>query len=749
MINRLTYYLLVFVAVLAAACSHIDEMESPVPDQNLVMRFDMGCDTKVSNDDITSQEFIVYDYIYGASSEGYSDGTCYIDGSKVTLKYMDGSWGFYPQGSDTRVDFLWTKTGEHRFYAFNKVEYPFYGYYYQNSFEYNAGNPFIRMGVASLNLTNSDHKKDVVYSSHLRSIDGSANQYSPITLEFKHLFATLSFDIKNTSDETKEITKFSITDFNITSEAAAQMSFTDNLSVTLSSDTGEYQSSLPSEPILPGDSWDAFEGVPMFVWPQELTPYTEPYVRFTVNGVDYNLRLCEEFSASKWESGKHYHYTIVLSTATPIITLPTTTITHTLSIDGVLTGSEVQVVLKKKDGQPLSESDCARIKNIQIQVKKKGTVYKTYSSSTISSNTIIFSGDPAQGDNKYYLPIGDGYSVEVTYDGLTEPILGTATSLEPTGLTYNVTANVDTLGKLTVTNASVNISQSVLDELPLPDDISLRFIRDENSYYDVAISPVSDGEDFTPVKIDADAGEYTLTSSVTFDGVVLSNEPYTVVKPGVGWYVNNDGTFSENFISDKSIAKIFHIYEGDLWSDTQLAKDYSHCKHGLAYEVDSSTGNIKITTNVRSWNQSSSSLELSNMDDDYGSYISTGNIHGYSNTVAIKESYNLGFINNPYGLGFISYGTESAVIANVTSSWYIPSVGEIKLIDNAVSVFGSTTFVWTSTVGHYQLNSYYPHTYYACYIKISDGSITPSSYSYISAANGIYVYQPYFRILAF
>ena len=740
MINRLTYYLLVFVAVLAAACSHIDEMESPVPDQNLVMRFDMGCDTKVSNDDITSQEFIVYDYIYGASSEGYPDGACYIDGSKVTLKYMDGSWGFYPKDSDTRVDFLWTKTGEHRFYAFNKVEYPFYGNYYQNSFEYNAGNPFIKMGVASLNLTNSDHKKDVVYSSHLRSIDGSANQYSPITLEFKHLFATLSFDIKNTSDETKEITKFSITDFYITSEAAAQMSFTGDLSVDLS-DKGGYQSSLPSEPIQPGDSWDAFDGVPVFVWPQELTPYIEPYVRFTVNGVDYDLRLCEEFSASKWESGKHYHYTIVLSTATPIITLqpPTTTIIHTRSIDGVLTGSEVQVVLKNEDGQPLSDSDCARIKNIQIQVKKGGTVYKTYSSSNISSNTIIFSGDPAQGDNKYYLPIGDGYSVEVTYDGLTEPILGTATSPEPT-LTYNVTANVDTLGKLTVTNASVNISQSVLDEIQLTDISQLNFASVGNSY-NVDISPVSDGEDFTPVKIDADAGEYTLTSSVKFDGVVLSNEPYTVVKPGVGWYVNNDGTFSETFISSSSnasgysIAKIFHIYEGDLWSDTLLAKDYSHCKNGLAYEVDSSTGNIKITDSVKSWNQSSSRQELSNMDDDFGSYSSTDNIHGYSNTVAIKESYNL---------GFISYGTESAVIANVTSSWYIPSVHEISLI--GYTVIGDKQ-VWTSTVGHYQ--SYTGHEYYACYIVMKTGSVVPTSYNNIYAANGNYTYQSYFRILAF
>lgn len=739
MINRLTYYLFVFVAVLAAACSHIDEMESPVPDQNLVMRFDMGCDTKVSNDDITSQEFIVYDYIYGASSEGYQDGTCYIDGSKVTLKYRDGSWGFYHNDSDTRVDFLWTKTGEHRFYAFNKVEYPFYGNYYQNSFEYNAGNPFIKMGVASLNLTNSDHKKDVVYSSHLRSIDGSANQYSPINLEFKHLFATLSFDIQNTSDETKEITKFSITDFKITSEAAAQMSFTDDLSVTLSSNTGEYQSSLPSEPIQPGDSWDAFEGVPMFVWPQELTPYTEPYVRFTVNGVDYNLRLCEEFSASKWESGKHYHYTIVLSTATPIILqAPTTTITHTLSIDGVLTGSEVQVVLNNEDGQPLSESDWARIKNIQIQVKNRDTVYKTYSSSTITSNTIIFSGDPAQGDNKYYLPSGDGYSVEVTYDGLTEPILGTATSPKPTGLTYTVTANADTPGKLTVTNASVNISESVLAEFALT-DISLNFAADGGNSYEVKdISPVSLGADFTPMETEVVAGVYNLTSSVTFDGVELeTDDTYTV--PGVGWYVNNDGTFSETFISDYSIAKIFYL--GSLLTDTQLVTDHSYCTLGLAYEVDSSTGNIKINASAQSWNPSSTDLqELSSMDNDYISYSSTDNIHGYSNTVAIKEFYNR---------GFISYGTESAVIANVTSPWYIPSVGEFKLIAN--EVFDSTPYlyVWTSTVGHYQLNAWYPHKYYACYIIISNGSIVPTSNNNISAANGDYATRPYFRILAF
>lgn len=542
MINRLTYYLLVFVAVLAAACSHIDEMESPVPDQNLVMRFDMGCDTKVSNDDITSQEFIVYDYIYGASSEGYSDGTCYIDGSKVTLKYRDGSWGFYPQNSDTRVDFLWTKTGEHRFYAFNKVEYPFYGYYFQNSFEYNAGNPFIKMGMASLNLTNSDHKKDVVYSSHLRSIDGSANQYSPITLEFKHLFATLSFDIKNTSDETKEITKFSITDFNITSSAAAQMSFTGNLSVTFSG-KGGYQSSLPSEPIQPGDSWDAFDGVPVFVWPQGLTPYTEPYVRFTVNGVDYNLRLCEEFSASQWESGKHYHYTIVLSTATPTITLqpPTTTITHTRSIDGVLTGSEVQVVLNNEEGQPLSDSDCARIKNIQIQVKKGGTVYKTYSSSKITSNTIIFSGDPAQGDNKYYLPRGGGYSVEVTYDGLTEPILGTATSPDPEFnlyLDFIAGANV-----VTMYSASVNISENVLGEVNLSSSdqwySSMVMFAGQTIARFITGDCVLDSPQFLKDASKSGMpyvnGYYTFSNSILFDGIAPKNTHYPLFNKIETW----------------------------------------------------------------------------------------------------------------------------------------------------------------------------------------------------------------------
>ena len=260
---------------------------------------------------------------------------------------------------------------------------------------------------------------------------------------------------------------------------------------------------------------------------------------------------------------------------------------------------------------------------------------------------------------------------------------------------------------------------------------------------------MSDGADFTPVETDADAGEYNLTASVKFDGVPLSTTggPYTVeaavVDPEVGWYVNLDGTFSETFISSSSnasgysIAKIF--YMGDLSSDTQLAADYPDCTRGLAYEVDSSTGNIKITANVKSWNQSSSRQKLSSMDDDYISYSSTDNIHGYSNTVAIKESYNQ---------GFISYGTESAVIANVTSSWYIPSVGEFKLIDKE-AVFGSTLYVWTSTVGHYQMNAWASHEYYACYIIISNGSIVPSSYSSISAANGAYVYQPYFRILAF
>ena len=45
-----------------------------------------------------------------------------------TLKYSEGAWRFF-DSSGNAVDFFWTETGTHEFFAYNKVDY--YSYEYQ------------------------------------------------------------------------------------------------------------------------------------------------------------------------------------------------------------------------------------------------------------------------------------------------------------------------------------------------------------------------------------------------------------------------------------------------------------------------------------------------------------------------------------------------------------------------------------------------------------------------------------------
>ena len=375
-----------------------------------------------------------------------------------------------------------------------------------------------------------------------------------------------------------------------------------------------------------------------------------------------------DFGTTRWEAGKLYHY-IVNIPSPVVLESPSASISHIMT-DGVLTGSAVTLNLGA------TQEQLSKIKGLTVNVKRDGTNYRTYSVGddvVASSNTISISS------GYIYLPQGT-YTVECSYmSGLDEVpfTIDNVVSPAPTGLTYTVTANADTPGKLTVTKASVNISQSILeDELPLS-NISLNFadVNNNNKSYDVAITPVSDGVVFTPKETEVDAGVYNLTSSVTFDCVEVSatGGPYTVeaaVKDG--WYVNIDGTFSETFISSSSnasgysIAKIFYMGDPSK-EDTQLAADYPDCTRGLAYEVDGS-GDLQVHTAIQ-W----TSYYFTVYGFSYGGYDAYGDTterRGYTNTVAIKKADATVRTN---------YQTETS---DYTSTWFMPSYQEYLDIYN-------------------------------------------------------------------
>ena len=259
--------------------------------------------------------------------------------------------------------------------------------------------------------------------------------------------------------------------------------------------------------------------------------------------------------------------------------------------------------------------------------------------------------------------------------------------------------------------------------------------------YNIVVWPGEHSQGLTIEMEDTEGKKFKKSSSnsITFEASVyrtftFSNVEFVEpVQPAVGLYINNDGSFSNEFISGTSIAKIFWI--GDpTSSDSQLKADYPHCTHGLAYEVNSE-GNIS-EAKALSWNQTSTQKQPTPkvVFDSSDGYLATDNIHGYSNTVAIKSSYNNGFI--------AAADTSSPVLEGTTSSWYIPSLGELKQIKTITSF--TNTNIWTSTVqgetgwGDY---GYGLSKVWSIYYITTTGNVASGS--------GSYANHGYVRILAF
>ena len=249
--------------------------------------------------------------------------------------------------------------------------------------------------------------------------------------------------------------------------------------------------------------------------------------------------------------------------------------------------------------------------------------------------------------------------------------------------------------------------------------------------YYIAI-PAVEIEGLKLVVKDAEGNEITsFTKATTFTatanniynlGQLEVEEPLVLE---VGMYLNSDGSFSKEFVSGSSVAKIFWLGDPSA-TDTQLATDYPYCTNGLAYEVDEN-GELKVSASAWgsaphfTWGSGKSTV-INN--DNKTPYESRENIHGYSNTVAVKTDFNKGYMTQVNLL--------EPVLNGKTSSWYFPSIGELKQVGSAI---GSTT-VWTSTI-----YSYVVGTISACRYTVSS--------NYAQQSSGSYDYYSYCRILAF
>lgn len=610
------YLILTVVALLAAACSKAPELTEPsvpVPDMTNLITFDM-LGTKVTNEDITDEEFIIYDYV---------DGVKYIDGSKYTLKYSEGAWRFFENSSGNAVDFYWTETGIHEFFAYNKVEYYWYiwtasTYLINFTFEYNGAHSTLST-TSTINMlypTNGSapkgYSQDFIYAYVSRNVE-SEDGFGPVSLDFGHAFSSVQITVKNNSLVTKNIEDLMLSQIrcNTGTGAAPSIDFSGTVSFN-SGELGDYPSS--DKTLNHGDVWEVFDN-PMVVLPQSVD-HAVHHIQWTENG-NYKYINIRDLETTSWDSGRLYHYVITLD-PTELILAPTATIDTEDA--GGNKFSVVNVNLNAPDGE------LQRITSLLITVTDpESNVIKTYEAATVDSNEISMECD-------VLLPSGT-YTVSVAYH----------------------------------------------------DGVESRSVS---------------------------------TTAVSED---------TAVQPAVGYYVNSDGTFSETFVSGESIAKIFWI--GSLSSDTQLVSDYSYLAaegtdHGLAYEVDETTGNLKELSGT-GWGKGTYSAIGSN--NDY--YDSINNWNGYSCTFIIQQVSTSGFINQNIGEGY-------QVCPN-TSSWFIPSIAEIEAVIQS-GVTPSTNLLWTSTMysGYFGAIECYTYNW-----------STDTKTRQISTA--AYLTNKYFRILAF
>ena len=603
MIKELYKYLLLLVtAVFAVAC--VEDVEepsyddAPVPDMNHPMRFNVGTMTKVSNQNITNETFIIYDYV---------DGQLYIDGSQYHLKYSatDGGWCFYDK-SNVKKDFYWTETGTHEFFVYNEVDIYNYGKI-TISFSYNGDKSKLTF---SNYFSLSDNKyADLIYGYVTRNMS-DANPYATVNLNLSHAFASMLTEFKNEYPTDVVVNSFSLGNIKYVAEGQPYIQFDSGLVHTLNTTTGSYESGAFTVPA--GGTYKSFGGEIM-IWPQGWYG-SGPELFYTINDKDQTSKYLSGLGIGQISAGNLYHNVIKLTPLNFVVDV--TDLEREYKGNTIL--SNLKMVLKTEDNNDLSNNDLSEISNLIITVSQGGVVYHSYTSSSLTSNEIVSEGGKDMQTGLY--------TVDWSYED---------------GIGY----------------------------------------------------------------------QYSGTTDYEAPDVEEPEKPS--VEPALGYYINNDGSFSETFVSGSSIAKIF--YMGDPTpGDPKLKEQFPGCTRGLAYKINGDAVDLKEgTMGIYG------AAKLSGMDNTYTSQTL---FNGYTNTVALKS----------LGANILqSVDLDNAVVSGMTSSWFIPSAAEMKEADNNGVDLPLGRRAWVSTVNYY--TTVYVRSYQNGSLNDYDSATTSRHYIFVLA----------------
>ena len=200
-------------------------------------------------------------------------------------------------------------------------------------------------------------------------------------------------------------------------------------------------------------------------------------------------------------------------------------------------------------------------------------------------------------------------------------------------------------------------------------------------------------------------------------GSIYAECQLTVTNPAVainvGDYFYSDGTWSTERDAKKTVVGVVFAKVDATASDSQLAKDYPECRHGLVVSTAEYTSAMVADF---LWGRMDCYNWLT--DNGYNTFENTSNYVGYTNTrgyeavnAASVSSYNHIIYWDMFGSSSSLVTHRNTVKVADASAWYVPSFAEMKKLKENLSVVNAaiqkvggsqinTDMYWCSTVNN-------------------------------------------------
>ena len=241
------------------------------------------------------------------------------------MEYRDGQWNFTKTAGGEVIQIPWTKKGVHNFFAYNTYDAAAsktlpvtVGYTsFEDNSSYTAKQQYLQIPSYGNWTLTKDNQFDFIYASATRDV--ATGGYAPVPMEFKHLFAAVTVEVKNVSSANLTLNRLSFS--NIKTSGNASIPFQGNVNYTLaaSSGTGLFPEN-PRQTIARGGSCSLYasygEGGAFLIWPHSASDLTNATIEL---GYDQNgsktatVKLADNSVIKTWTAGNKYIYKIDIS----------------------------------------------------------------------------------------------------------------------------------------------------------------------------------------------------------------------------------------------------------------------------------------------------------------------------------------------------------------------------------------------------------------------------------------------------